>query len=67
VSPSLPVLALQCIGKIFLKTGKVKFNTDKIPFFISPVYPVPPIIIILLVKLIIEKFSAFTVSISGFA
>jgi hypothetical protein len=37
--------------------GKIKFNAEKMPFLISPVYPVPPIIISFLLKLIIEKFS----------
>ena len=45
--------------------GKVKFKTEKIPFFISPVYPVPPTIITLLVKLIIAKFLSFTLSVDG--
>ncbi|MNE87224.1 hypothetical protein D3C80_1843970 [compost metagenome] len=55
VSPSFPTLALQCIGKVFLKTGRIKFKAEKIPFFISPVYPVPPIRAIFLVKSKIAK------------
>ena len=67
VSLLVPEFALQCIGKIFLCTGSVKFKTEKIPFFISPVYPVPPIMIIFFEKLIIEKFSLSTPSFLGFA
>ncbi len=33
----------------------MKFKTENIPFLISPVYPVPPIIIVFSEKQIIEK------------
>ncbi len=67
VSPFSPTFALQCIGKVFLKTGKIKFNAEKIPFLISPVYPVPPIKAIFLVKSKIAKLCCLVPSTSGSA
>ena len=67
VSPSIPTFELQCIGKTFLYIGNIKFNIEKIAFLISPVYPVPPIIITLVLKLIIEKFSLLVLSTLGLA
>jgi hypothetical protein len=52
---------------VFCSVGKIKFNTEKTPFFISPVYPVPPIIIVLSEKQMIAKFSALVLSTDGFA
>ena len=66
VSPFSPMLAEQCIGKIFLP-GKRKFITPNIDFFISPAYSVPPIKTIFRVKSIRIKTSVLVPSISGSA
>jgi len=55
------------MGKVFLYTGKIKFKAEKIPFFISPVYPVPPMSAIFFVKLRIEKLCCRVASRSGSA
>ena len=55
------------MGSVFLSTGKIKFKAEKIPFFISPVYPVPPINAIFLVKSKIAKLPCLVLSTIGFA
>src|SRR5690606_36368845 len=62
-----PTLALQCMGKVSLETGSIKFNAEKIPFLISPVYPVPPIKAIFLVKSKMAKLCCLVPSSCGFA
>ena len=66
VSPFSPMFAEQCIGKIPL-SGKRKFITPNIDFFISPAYSVPPMRTIFLVKSIRIKISVLVPSISGSA
>ena len=45
----------------------MKFRAENIPFFISPVYPVPPIRIIFFVKFNIAKLDCRVPSSSGIA
>ena len=67
VCPSGPSLAEQCMESTLCSTGRIKLRTVKIPFFISPVYPVPPIMMHFSEKLMIAKFLLLTPSVSGFA
>ena len=67
VSPSSPMFAEQCIGSAFLCTGSIKLSAEKIPFLISPVYPLPPIKAIFFVKFNIEKLPWRVPSIEGSA
>ena len=57
------MFAEQCIGKIPL-SGKRKFITPNIDFFISPAYSVPPIKTIFLVKSMRMNMSVLVPSIS---
>src|SRR5690554_2159066 len=66
VSPFSPTLAEQCIGNTFFSTGKKRFRAVKIPFFISPVYPDPPIRVIFFVKFKMLKFLCLTPYSVGF-
>ena len=51
-SPFSPAFAAQCIGKTSC-SGKMKFKTPNIDFFISPAYAIPRIRTFFSVKLII--------------
>ena len=64
---SIPMLDEQCIGRTPSTVGNKKLSTEKIPFFISPEYSVPPIRIILLVKFTMAKFSCLVPSVVGSA
>ena len=48
--------AEQCIGNTSSSVGNVKFNTEKIDFLISPVYPLPPMMMTFFEKFTIVKF-----------
>src|SRR5690606_24498217 len=67
VSPSSPILAEQCRESTLLRGGKIKLKAENIPFLISPVQAVPPIIIIFLVKFITAKLCCLVPSIAGSA
>src|SRR5680860_147944 len=67
VSSSSRILAEQCIGKAFFNTGSIKFKDEKTPFLISPVYPLPPIKMIFLLKLRMVKLPCLVPSTSGLA
>ena len=67
VSPLSSTLAEQCIGRVFLYIGRIKFKAEKIPFLISPVYPVPPMRAIFFVKFRIAKLCWRVASRSGSA
>ena len=55
------------MGSTLKFVGSIKFKTENIAFLISPVYPDPPIKIIFLVKLIIEKLELLVSSCAGLA
>src|SRR5690606_41287684 len=54
-SPAAPALAGQCMGGTCRNLGSTKFNAENTAFLISPVYPVPPMRIIFLERLMMEE------------